>query len=142
MSGSYAALDHPADLLLEIRGDDLPALFEHALYAFYSQVADVADVMPREELVLEVTETSVEGALRALLNEALFHLETEGFLAAGARVSITQEQVWRVCARLQGETADRQRHQLLLEVKAITYHRLTATQSRDGHWQATVLLDV
>ena len=37
----YEELDHPADLFLEITGQDLPTLFENALFALYDQVAEL-----------------------------------------------------------------------------------------------------
>jgi SHS2 domain-containing protein len=170
MSGACAELDHPADIWLEIMGPDLPQLFENALYAFYRQIVDVKTIAPDCEVAIEAVGNSVESALRALLAEALFRFETEGFLAAGAAVTVepagrasppadsaagvapgpeaTPERVasaapgLRATARLWGERADRSRHELLAEVKAVTYHQLTATQLPEGGWRATVLFDV
>lgn len=142
MTGAYIELDHPADLFLEVRGADLRELFENALYAFYHHVTDLGSVVPEREIMLDVRGSSVEDALRELLSEALFRFETEGLLAATARVCVEREPFIRVQARLRGETAERGRHSLLAEVKAVTYHRLTATESPDGGWRATVLLDV
>lgn len=48
---------------------------------------------------------------------------------------------WHLVARLWGESAERGRHTLLHEVKAVTYHRLSVSEGRDG-WRATVLLDI
>ncbi len=48
----------------------------------------------------------------------------------------------RATARLWGESADRSRHALLAEVKAVTYHQLTASRTPEGGWRATVLFDV
>ena len=47
-----------------------------------------------------------------------------------------------VSARLRGEDADKRRHTLLTEIKAVTFHRLSAAQAPDGTWRATVLLDI
>jgi SHS2 domain-containing protein len=148
MSGACAELDHPADIWLEIKGPDLPRLFENALYAFYRQVVDLRTVKPDREVMLEATGDSVESTLRALLSEALFHFETEGFLAAGATVdvaqgpSVTGTPTLTAAARLWGERADGSRHELLAEVNAVTYHQLTATRTPEGGWRATVLFDV
>src|SRR5680860_1884546 len=37
----YEALNHPAALLLEIRGEDLEQLLDNALYALYANVVDL-----------------------------------------------------------------------------------------------------
>ncbi len=37
----YAELDHAADVFVEVWGDDLPKLFENALFALYDQLAEL-----------------------------------------------------------------------------------------------------
>lgn len=139
-------LEHPADLWLEIRADDLPRLFENALYALYAQIVDLRTVRPDKPVVLRASGDAVESALRQLLAEALFLFETEGFLAAGGQIDVVKtpngSPGLNVEARLQGEDVDRARHDLLTEIKAVTYHQLKAEQMPDDTWRATVLLDV
>jgi len=157
MDGAYVELEHPADVWLEVRAPDLAGLFENALYALYSQIVDVGDVRPARAVTLASSGGSPDDALRALLAEALFLFETEGFLAAGARVEIDEGVTGaerrtrrsadpaarlRATAHIWGESADRDRHLLLAEVKAVTYHRLSVERTADGGWRATVLLDV
>jgi SHS2 domain-containing protein len=144
-AGVYAELEHPADLFLEIAGDDLPALFENALFALYDQVAVLAGFEPRSNLTIVVREPSAADALRALLVEALYRLETERFVAVEAEVTVQAAAGvgdLTVTARLWGEKADKLRHILMTEVKAVTYHQLTAARTSDGDWRATVLFDV
>ena len=160
-SAAYAELEHPSDLFLEIRGHDLPRLFENALFAFYDQIAEIQGFEARRELALRVRAPGLEEALRSLLSEALFQFDTEGFVAAGGHVTVKgragdrpdpardgasgQAQAavgdWRVVARLWGDRAHRERHTLLHEVKAITYHRLEVRRTDTG-WKATILLDL
>lgn len=160
MSNAFVELEHAADLFLEIRADDLPGLFENALYAFYCQVAELDSVGTGGEMVLEARGASLDDALRALLAEALFRFETEGFIGAAAEVTLQDSAVdfsaepdgsreplavasrFHVVARLWGEEADRRRHALLAEVKAVTYHRLKVSQTPDRGWRATVLFDL
>ena len=157
----YVELDHPADLFLEITGDNLPTLFENALFALYDQVAVLAGFEDRRELTITVREAAPPDALRALLAEALFRFETEGFVAVGAEVSVGTlarpadgeetgqaggaggaPEGLQLTARLWGENADKRRHTLSTEVKAVTYHRLEVAQTPGGEWRATVLFDV
>jgi SHS2 domain-containing protein len=153
MSGAYGELEHPADLFLEIRGRDVAELFENALYAFYSQVADLEGVEARAVTDLDVRGGSLDEALRAMLAEALYRFDTQGFAAVSARVAVRADrgaqvagdglaETVRVTARLWGGRPPRHPGSLLTEVKAVTYHRLTVAQTRDGDWRATVLFDV
>jgi SHS2 domain-containing protein len=149
MSGVYAELAHPADLFLEIRGRDVDELFANALYAFYSQVADLREVGGRDVMEFDVRGGSLDETLRALLAEALYRFDTLGFVAAWARVTVRTERepaggtdAVRVTARLWGGRPERQPGSLLTEVKAVTYHRLAVAQTPGGDWRATVLFDV
>ena len=140
----YTELDHPADLLLEIWGKDLPALFENALFALYDQLAELEGFEAERKETIAVKAPTPEEALRSLLSEALYRFAAEGFVAARAKIGVetTPAGAIEVTAELHGETVDRQRHTLLTEVKAVTYHRLSVEAQPDGGWQATVLFDV
>jgi SHS2 domain-containing protein len=163
-TGSWTELEHPADLLLQITGSTLSELFENALEAFYAQVADLdqlgseyAGSTPR---TLELATPSLSEALRALLSEALYLFDCEGFVATAATVDVHKDvaatdgnepgggreegeenRVW-VSATLWGEKVTSRAEILLAEVKAVTYHQLAVVQQPDGGWQATVLFDV
>jgi SHS2 domain-containing protein len=141
---AYTELDHPADVFLEVWGKDLPELFENALFALYDQMAELEGFDSSRRETITVDEADTSGALRALLSEALYRFATEGFVAVQAKISVQTAAAGRVqvTAHLNGETVDRQRHTLLDEVKAVTYHRLTVEEAPEGGWQATVLLDV
>ena len=141
-AAAYRVLDHPADLWLELYGARLPQLFEHGLLALYDNLVALSGVRLTASRTVEAQGASAADALRALLAEALFLFDTEGFLAAGARVTVEAGAPITVRAVLCGEPLDRERHELLAEVKAVTYHRLQAEAHPDGSWRATVLLDV
>jgi SHS2 domain-containing protein len=140
----YAALDHPADLFLEIRGPDVPSLFSNALFALYDQMAALDGFQRREHMAIEAEGADLAETLRALLAEALYHFADKGFVATESTVAIeeTENGTVRAIARLHGERLDRLRHTLLSEVKAVTYHRLSAGPTPGGDWRATVLLDI
>jgi SHS2 domain-containing protein len=116
--------------------------------ALYDNLVALADVCETESRTVAAEGDTVADALRALLAEALFLFDTEGFLAAGATVtvqggaSVEETGPTAVLAELYGEPLDRNRHELLAEVKAVTFHRLQAEALPDGSWRATVLLDV
>ena len=140
----YSDLDHPADVFVEIWGEDLPELFENALFALYDQVAELQGFGTGREETITVMGPGAADALRSLLSEALYLFETEGFVAARAEVDVqtTSPDQVQVTARLDGETLDRERHTLLSEVKAVTYHQLAVERVPEGGWRASVLFDV
>lgn len=141
-AAAYRVLEHPADLWLEVFGVGLPQLFEHGLLALYDNLVAPSAVRLTESRTAAAQGATAVDALRALLAEALFLFDTEGFLAAGARVTVGEGVPITARAELYGEPLDRDRHELLAEVKAVTFHRLQAEAHPDGSWRATVLLDV
>jgi SHS2 domain-containing protein len=167
MTGTCAELEHPADLFVQINAAGLDELFENALYAFYSHVADLGRlgnvVAGHSRIDLELASPSLEEALRALLAEALYVFDAEGFVAATARVTVRQEETAEtlgstgcaerseeppsslgvlVQATLWGDKVVTASGALLTEVKAVTYHRLAVSRRPDGGWRATVLFDI
>jgi SHS2 domain-containing protein len=140
MTGAVVEREHAADIYLEIRGGDLDALYEHGLFGLYSVLVEPAGVRPLVTRFLGAAGADVADTLRTLLAEALYAFESEGFVAAAAR--LTEAGPERAAAVLWGEKLDPTRHGLLGEVKAVTYHRLCAQRSPEGAWTATVILDV
>jgi SHS2 domain-containing protein len=140
----YAQLEHAADLFLEIWGQDLTTLFRNALFALFDQLVRHEGIEERDKITVVAEASTLPEALRSLLAEALYRFSTDGFVAARAEVTIEtpDENTFRATAGLSGERFDRERHVLLTEVKAITYHLLTVEETAEGGWRATVLLDV
>ena len=141
---AYSELEHPADIFLEVYGRDLPSLFENALFALYDQLAQLEDFETTTKRRIDVKGPSASDALRALLSEALYLFETQAFIAAHAAVHVEtkpQGEV-EVSAELRGDILNREHHDVLSEVKAVTYHQFTAEQLPGGDWKATVLFDV
>lgn len=139
MASACRELEHTADVFLEVRAPNLPTLLEHGLYALYATMVDPHGVEPRESRLLQAQGETPADLLRALLAEALFEFAVSGFLGAAADVEVSDHlaraEVW-------GERLDRRRHELELEVKAVTYHQLAAAQEPAGEWVGRFILDV
>ncbi len=143
---AYTELDHPSDLFLEIRGRDPAELARNALFALYDQIAELDGFDTRRRRAFDAGGATLDEGLRSLLAEALYLFDTEGFVAAGGRAEARPPggrygSAWRFSARLWGDRVGEGRHTLLHEVKAVTYHRLSA-ELVNGIWKATILLDV
>ena len=76
----------------------------------------------------------------ALLTDMLVLFETDGMLASSVEVDVTTvEDQWRAVAKVRGEPYDGDRHELLHDIKAATYHTLEVRP--DEGW-ARVLFDI
>jgi len=101
---------------------------------------------PLEHRPLAVEADSVELALLKTLEEMIFHKDAHGLFLAIHGLEISHhgepgEERWTVRGIMEGETIDRDRHDLANDVKAVTLHQLDVRQTGTG-WEARVVLDV
>lgn len=105
-------------------------------------VEDLATVLPRHRRHLAAEAESLDLLLLGLLQELIYHKDAEGLLLRVTGVRIEGEPgAWRVAAEARGEEIDPARHALVVDVKAVTLHRLRVEQT-DAGWEATVVVDV
>jgi SHS2 domain-containing protein len=152
MARHCETFEHTADLGLEARADSLTELFEALGEGLGEQVCAAGQVQLRESRRVEITldaaespagpdpdalglETLVVDFLTELLR--LFHLEK--FLIG--RVRVERCGGTSVTAEVTGESYDPARHELGVEIKAVTYHQLRVAREGDG-WTARVILDI
>jgi SHS2 domain-containing protein len=75
-----------------------------------------------------------------LLTDMLVLFETDGMLVSEVEADVAPvEGHWRAVANVRGETYDGERHELLHDIKAVTYHTLEVRP--DEGW-ARVLFDI
>ena len=96
------------------------------------------DVLREHHRVTHRGEVVPGGAMRYYDMLVLF--ETDGMLASSVEVDVTTvEDQWRALAKVRGELYDGDRHELLHDIKAATYHTLEVRP--DEGW-ARVLFDI
>lgn len=131
--------DHTADLGFRIRSESWTGLLEEAGQCLVAaMIEDPVTIRPDREICFEITGADREYLLFDWLRELLFRTEADGMLFARFKVS---ESKTGLNCRAWGEPADRDRHQLSREVKAITYHGLRVTHTPSG-WMAEVIVDI
>jgi SHS2 domain-containing protein len=141
MAKHHEVFEHTADIGVAARADSLAELFEALAEGLAGVICEPAAVQPVERRAVEVTEEEPdrEGLLVDFLWQVLGLLEHERFLVRSVRVSRVEPD--RLEAELSGERYDPERHELLSEVKAITWHQLLVAQSESG-WDGRVILDL
>ena len=135
----YELFEHTADLGLRMRAESLDELFADAGRALFSViVANFESVEPVQELAFQIEGSRHDDLLFDWLAELLYTFDTRRVLLCDFRVD-GQDNGLRATAR--GEPFDPGRHDLDMEVKAITYHGLKVEQDGDG-WVAEVIVDL
>jgi len=135
----YEVFEHTADLGLRVRAPDLESLFRDAARALFSIIVeDLPDDDRDEVLPFELRADRLDWLLFDWLNELLYVFETRRLVLGRFRVRLDD---FRLVAEARGRTMDPERHRMLHEVKAITYHGLRVERDRDG-WLAEVIVDI
>ena len=135
----FEVFEHTADLGLRIRGASREELFIESARALTAVlISNLESIRRVEARSIRVAGDEDDFLLFDWLNEILYLYETERLLLVEYKLTFTSDGLTAEC---EGEIADRSRHQLEHEVKAITYHGLRVTQSAEG-WLAEVILDI
>lgn len=135
----YEIFEHTADMGLRVRAASLDELFAEAARALFSVVvANLDSVRPVEKLAFEIDAEQLDVLLRDWLAELLFVFHTRHMLFGQFEVRVLDN---RATAAARGEPIDKSRHQIDVEVKAVTYHGLKVERQGEG-WLAEVILDI
>ncbi len=136
---SYRVFDHTADLGVEVTTATREELYAGAAIALFDLMADLSTV--RAGTAREVSAGGEDAAdlLVNFLREVLDAYNRDGFLA---RTCLVREvDTCRIKALIRGECFDPQRHGIVQEIKAVTYHQALVEETGNG-WRARVVFDV
>jgi SHS2 domain-containing protein len=137
----YVLLDHTADLGIQVFGTDLPDLYERAARALVSLMVAPTVPSPAATSRLEVSVEAQDPAdlLVRFLGEILYLFEGERILPTSVTVGFIS--LTRLEATLETVPFDPKFHDVLHEIKAVTYHQIEVTR-RNDRWEARVILDI
>lgn len=132
-----------ADIAFRAWGKDLEETFEAAAEATMNVMVENLDAIePVEERAIEVVQEAADLLLFDFLQELIYYKDSERLLLRVKDIRIHKDnQGYRLRARARGEVIDPERHQLRVDVKAVTLHQFRLEQTRDG-WEAQVILDI
>lgn len=139
MARHCETFDHTADVGLDARGDSLGELLEALAEGLCDVVCPRRGVRAADARTVTATAEDVEALAVDFLSEVLWAVQTDHFAVASVRVIAASET--SVQAELTGEPYDPDRHEILTEVKAVTYHELRVAREGDG-WTGRVILDL
>jgi SHS2 domain-containing protein len=145
----YKVFNHTADIGCEIFGKTRKELFANGVTALFDFILDenrdqgklpAATVSEtRKEKRIDIAGNDLEDLLINFLREVLYLFNGEQWVTTGCRpVEITNK---HIVAQLFGEPYNQKKHQMKMEIKAVTYHGLSIKKTRIS-WTARVIFDV
>ncbi|UCG32785.1 MAG: archease [Phycisphaerales bacterium] len=139
----FEILDHTADIMLRVTADTREGLCDEARLALYAVVGELRPARPVPTVDAPVA-IHVQGAdfaevIHDWLSEVLFWLESRGLLCLPAGPFTVNDHQLTILVTT--APLDQAASRIDREVKAVTYHQLSAGPTEDG-WSATVILDI
>lgn len=123
---------------MEVKGRSLKDLFIHAARGFTQLLSPEPVSCTDMEFDLELDTTCIEELLVDWLRELLYRHQTESFLFSDAEFGYISQTSLK--ARVHGATR-KSGDEPEMEIKAVTYHRLSVIEDRDG-FSAGVIFDI
>ena len=139
MAKPYTLLDHTADLRICVSGTDPANLFKNAGLALFDLITKPDRLRPGEVIEVAVTGDDPADLMVNYLRELLYLWTGNEKLVK--LIDIADISDTTVSARVSTDRYQPEHHEILHEIKAVTYHQIEVGRTADG-WQATVVFDV
>ena len=139
MQSHYTLLDHTADLMIRVTGTDLADLFKNAGLALFDLIFDCETLTTDKIIEVQVNGDDPADLMVNYLRELLYLWTGKEKLVK--MVDIVHISDTAVSARVSTDRYQPERHEILHEIKAVTYHQIDVSRTADG-WQATMVFDI
>jgi SHS2 domain-containing protein len=132
-----------ADMAFRAWGQSLEETFVAAADAVMNaMVEELESIRPQEARTLSLEHEALDLLLFNFLQELIYYKDAEQLLLRIQQLEIPSGQSpYSLQATAVGERIDTGRHAMRVDVKAVTLHHFTLTQTEAG-WEATVIVDI
>jgi len=132
-----------ADAAFRAWGETVEELFVAAAEATMNvMVGDLETISQDQSREIHVESDAIEMLLFELLQELIFYKDAERLLLRVSDLRINQNgDQFFLSAQARGEELNMEKHDLVVDVKAVTLHRYRVKETPQG-WEAMVILDI
>ncbi len=131
--------EHTADVGLAASANSLEELFEALAEGLGNFICDRDTVEEKNSVEVSTESEDVEALAVDFLSQVLRVIQVEKLCLS--RVSVGQIDENKVVATVYGEPYKPEKHEIAIEVKAVTYHQLEVRREGDI-WIGRVILDI
>ena len=135
----YTLLDHTADLGIKVYGTDLKDLFEGAGRALMHLMVKAEIPSKTHSMKISVSGEDLADLMVRWLGEILYLFAGENLVVTSIRMGSVSSS--HLEATLETVPLEPEIHEILSEIKAVTYHQIEVTEIAD-RWEAKVIFDV
>ena len=136
---TYQIIDHTADLGIIVKGPDVKSLFIRAAQAMTDLMVrgDISDKTAIKDVLVEGED--FPDLMVRWLGEILYLFEGENLIVNSIQIKSIRPIQLKSTLSLTG--FEPEYHEVLREIKAVTYHQISVDKANDG-WEARVIFDI
>ena len=141
--GTFKTIDHTADIAIEISGSSLEDLFHTAWQAWYETVLGGLKVHSKVRKNIKLRAATTEELLVSFLGEINYWLLVKKWIAAKIEQLefSTGNGLLILETVVSGQSLNSDKHELQVEVKAVTFHQMEIKQL-DNNFSTRLVFDV
>ncbi|MEE8432672.1 MAG: archease [Candidatus Desulfatibia sp.] len=137
--GKYTLIDHTADFGIHVFGTDPVELFANAAFATFDMLTEIDSLENLDTADLKVTGDDWPDLMVNWLRELLYFWNGKELLVKQVHILALSEN--ELSAKVELDPFDPDRHEIKIEIKAVTYHQIQVSRGSEG-WEAKVIFDV
>ena len=135
----FSILDHTADLYIVVRGKNLKDLFKGAAESMMQIMVKGNPAGEINTIKLAISGSDLADLMVRWLGEILYLFEGEKALVTD--LTIDSISPIHLDATLKTISFDPGLHEVLCEIKAVTYHQIKVVE-KDDRWEARIIFDL
>ena len=135
----FEVIEHTADAGIRAYGKDLRELFINAAAGMFSLITNITCVKPARKIDIDLVASDKEELIHNWLSELLYQHIFHHMLLCQFHIEEIDEQT--VKGHAMGERIDDTKHELIKELKAVTYHGIRI-EKQDNYLTTQIIFDV
>ncbi|MCE5330467.1 archease [bacterium] len=144
----YETLEYLSDIKLKVYGKSIKEIFRNAAEGMFALITDIKKIEKAVEKNIEITineKIEIEDLLIIWLEKLLFINEVNSMVFAEFNIDklINRDDKSAIIANVTGEKINLKKHEILIQIKAPTYHDLNINRNdRTGIFTVEIVFDV
>lgn len=131
--------EHTADIGIIAYGNTKEEAFTNIAYGMFTLLAETDNITHKKSIDISITGYNQDEVLVGFLSELLYHSSVKQMVFN--KVTVLELTPTSIHAKAYGEKYTPEKHQLLQEIKTVTYHQLRIEDTGCG-WEIQVIFDV
>lgn len=139
----FKIISHTADIGLELKAPSVEKLFEEAALGFKYCLIEEGDIESEELKNIHLTGNNLEDLIVQWLSELNYLVTVHNWILNEVKIIkiFSKNSDWILDSTILGKIIDFNKHEIAIDIKAITYHQLKIEQTK-GMFKTKIFFDI